>query len=79
MTPHEALSLVNQRKEDMDMKDWLDKAQKHLEKCQQFIDEGCSECKDCMGSDCEGYKIKNFLDKAYKLFPKPTTQRRQVV
>jgi len=51
------------------MKDWLDKAKEHLEICKQFIDEGCSECKDCIEEDCEGFKIKKFLKKAYKLFP----------
>jgi len=50
------------------MKDWLDKAKEHLKKCRQFIDEGCSECKDCI-EDCEGFKIKKLLNRAYKLFP----------
>jgi len=51
------------------MKDWLDIAKEHLEKCKYFIDQGCSECKDCI-EDCQGFQIKKLLIKAYKLFPK---------
>jgi hypothetical protein len=58
---------------DERMKDWLDKAKIHLEKTRYYIDEGCSECKDCIENECRGYKIKNLLNKAYKLFPKKVT------
>jgi len=52
------------------MKDFLDKAREHLHKSIQFIEEGCSECKDCIENDCNGYKIKKLLRKACRLFPK---------
>lgn len=52
------------------MKDWLDKAKNHLIKTLIYIEEGCSECKDCILPNCNGYKVKTLLMKAKKLLPK---------